>query len=622
MIFQDLLLELMLQNEALAKIESVNLQALEVLKSSAEVQDAEVLRPEIVIENDDARIVASSEDLVPTEDESRASTSQASPNYTEELISIGLDQVRTLEFILTEVKNGNSRMASVSDAIQQLTNVVSELEQSGTERLAAEEARREIPKDGLSEKLATPAPKKEDGSLFGKILGGLAIIGTLVAGFVNGIVATVTKVFSSVTSFFTKNFPKIFTTVKTFFVDLGTKISAFFKESKVFDGIRKVFSGTGSIFAKIGGFFGQIGTFLSEAWAAISGKFPMLSKIGSIGKILGKLALPLTAIFGIFDGVKAGIEEFQKTGDLGKAFGEGVKGLVTSIVGAPLDLLKSAVSWVLGKLGFSEAEGFLDSFSFSDLIGVFIQRVIDWGKGIFETFFSTIYDVFTDISAGFEKGPLEGMLEILRGVLKTLIASPLDMVKNTIAAAAGFVGASSVEDYLRGISFTKMLGGTHTETSAEKKTSGKSIAEEAGEVTSAKKLAKEQKKVDEHIAEQDRILKEQETKTEKKKGILESIQNPITVFYDSLIKAYQENSSGVDSQGLQAVPSTIGAEISAMESDTADMEAEAQMSGPATVVAPQSRTVNNSNQSVTYNSNNIPDRTTWMTTPLSSWAGI
>ena len=628
----------MLQNEALAKIESVNLQALEVLQSSAEslnkiseavkpveTTTAAAVQPEIVIESDDRRSATTSE----------------SSNYAEELMSIGLEQVRVLEFILKEVKNGNSRMSSVSDSIQQLSEatssvsdsiqqlseamalvsdsirqlsaVMSELEASGTERLAAEEARREAPKGGLVDRLMpSREPKKEESGLFGKILGGLAIIGTLAAGFISGLVSSVKSVFSSVTALFAENFPRIFTAVKTFFVDLGAKIATFFKESKVFEGIRKVFAGAGGIFSKIGGFFGQIGTFLSEAWAAIKGKFPMLSKIGSIGRILGKLALPITAILGVFDAVKAGLEEFNVSGDIGKSIGEGVKGLVKSVIGAPLDLLKSVVSWIAGKLGFDGVESFLDSFSFSDLLGVFVQRIIDWGRGIFEKFFGTIYDVFTDISSGFDKGPLEGMLEILRGVLKTLIASPLDMVKNTIASAAGFVGASGVEEYLRSFSFTKMAGGTHTETLGEQKTSGKSAAEEARDITAARRLKEAA----------DEVANEIMADEEEKKDVLDSIKNPITVFYDALIKAYQENSAGTSPQAVQAMPSSVGAEISAMQSNTADLESEAQMSGPATVVAPQSRTVNNSNQSVTYNSNNIPDRTTWMTTPLSSWIGV
>lgn len=746
MIFQDLLLELMLQNEALAKIESVNLQALDVLKSSDEslsdISDA--TKPP---ETGGPAIAAMAQETQATNtasSNSANSTASASPNYSEELVSLGLEQVRVLEFILSEVKNGNSRIASVTDSVQQLTNAVVEgLEQSGTERLAAEEARREIGRDAVDKSGGGPSPEKKPSGL--GLLGGLAMLAKLASEFIAGVIGSLKNAFQTVKAFFSKNLPKVFalaksiftsiktffvdlgsrisafvkeskifnsiktffsdigakiskffsesklfTSIKTFFVDLGTKISNFFSESKIFTSIKtffvdvgtkisniftsaktffvdlgskisaffkesdliksitKIFTGENSIFSRIGSFFSNIGTKISGIFKEsdllgsimkfFSGEGSILSKIGSFfGKftsILGKVAVPITVIMGLFDGVSAAVDEFKKTGDIGSALGEGVKGLITSIVGAPLDLLKSAVSWILGKLGFEEAEGFLDSFSFSDLIGVFIQRVIDWGKGLFEKFFMTIYDVFTDISEGFSKGPIEGIMEILRGFLKTIIAAPLDMVKNTIGSLAGLFGLSSVEESIRGFSFTKMLGGTNTETSADKPTSTKSVWAEAGDKTAEKKLAAEQKKVDDHIAEQDRLVldrnkkeqaelqKKTEQKADEKKAILESIQNPITVFYDSLIKAYQENSEGIGPQTMQAVPSTVGAEISAMESDTADMEAEAQTGSPTAVVAPQSRTVNSTNQSLTYNSNNMPDRTTWMTTPLASWLGV
>ena len=699
MIFQDLLLELMLQNEALAKIESVNLQTLDVLKSSEEslskISDAtspsETGGPAV------AAMAPETQSTNTASSNSANSTTSASPNYSEELVSLGLEQVRVLEFILSEAKNSNSRMASVTDAVQQLTNAVVEgLEQSGTERLAAEEARRETPRDGAAKLGGGPSPEKKTSGL--GLLGGLALLAELAAKFIAGVVRSLSNAFTAVKTFLGKNLPKafalvksIFTSIKTFFVDLGSKVSAFLKESKIFNSIKtffgdigakiskfsseskiftsiktffvdlgtkisnffseskiftsiktffvdlgtkisniftsaktffvdlgskisaffkesdliksitKIFTGESSIFSRIGSFFSNIGSKISGIFKEsdllgsimkfFSGEGSILSKIGSFfGKftsILGKIAVPITVVMGLFDGISAAVDEFKKTGDIGSALGEGVKGLVTSIVGAPLDLLKSAVSWILGKLGFEEAEGFLDSFSFSDLIGVFIQRVIDWGKGAFEIFFGTIYDVFTDISEGFSKGPLEGILEILRGLLKTLIAAPLDMVKNTLGSLAGLFGLSSVENALRGFSFTKMAGGTHTETFAERESSGKSVAEEAGEKTAARKLTEE--------------------KTAAQRGV------------DAAVQAYKENEAG--QPRMLSTPPTTGAEISAMQSNTADLEAAAQSSGGATVVAPQSRTVNNSSQSVTYNSNNIPDRTTWMTTPLASWMG-
>ena len=48
----------------------------------------------------------------------------------------------------------------------------------------------------------------------------------------------------------------------------------------------------------------------------------------------------------------------------------------------PLDLLKSAVSFILGKLGFEQAEEALDSFSFQDIIRKVIFSFVDFLKGV------------------------------------------------------------------------------------------------------------------------------------------------------------------------------------------------------------------------------------------------
>ena len=56
-------------------------------------------------------------------------------------------------------------------------------------------------------------------------------------------------------------------------------------------------------------------------------------------------------------------------GALGGAF----KGFM-KIVTVPMDLVKSLISWIAGKFGFTEFEKLLDSFSFTELFG----KAVDW----------------------------------------------------------------------------------------------------------------------------------------------------------------------------------------------------------------------------------------------------
>lgn len=107
--------------------------------------------------------------------------------------------------------------------------------------------------------------------------------------------------------------------------------------------------------------------FVTDAFKIFQEGSPVMNALGSVGRIIGKLFYPFTLIMGIFDTVKGAIAGFEEEGFLGGISGA-ISGLLNSLVGAPLDLLKSAVSWVMGKLGFQNAEKLLDSFKFEDII--------------------------------------------------------------------------------------------------------------------------------------------------------------------------------------------------------------------------------------------------------------
>lgn len=107
--------------------------------------------------------------------------------------------------------------------------------------------------------------------------------------------------------------------------------------------------------------------FVTDAFKIFQEGSPVMNALGSVGRIIGRLFYPFTLIMGIFDTVKGAIAGYEEEGFLGGISGA-IEGLLNSLVGAPLDLLKSAVSWVMGKLGFQNAEKLLDSFKFEDII--------------------------------------------------------------------------------------------------------------------------------------------------------------------------------------------------------------------------------------------------------------
>jgi hypothetical protein len=158
----------------------------------------------------------------------------------------------------------------------------------------------------------------------------------------------------------------------------------------------------------------KVGRFIG----ALAGRF------GGLVKIFGRLFLPFTIITGAIGAIQGAIDGFKEGGILGGLEG-GISGLLTTIVGYPLDLLKSAVAWIAGKFGFENAEATLNEFSFSTLISDSIGSIFDMVKGAF----NWIGTLFTDPVAALESlamgliGP-DGILGV--------VTAPIDKAINWV----------------------------------------------------------------------------------------------------------------------------------------------------------------------------------------------
>ena len=184
-------------------------------------------------------------------------------------------------------------------------------------------------------------------------------------------------------------FENVVNGVKAFFAPL-TKEFAIIEESS--GAIQKVVQFVQSKIAAFKEFFEIIGTKM--------GNFAKI--FSSTAKIVSKLAFPLTVIMTIWDTVKGALEGYEKEGIVG-LFSGAIKGLISSLVTAPIDMLKDAVSWILNMFGFDKAAKFLDSFSFDDIMKKFVDAVfhpIDTIKAMFETI-SKFFENFTIPEIGF-----------------------------------------------------------------------------------------------------------------------------------------------------------------------------------------------------------------------------
>ena len=607
--FKNILLELMASNETLDKIDANTLNASETgLEAAASLES----------------LVANQSSSNSTGAGKNEDGSQPQMEFlTEGMISI-------LNLIATD----SLRTVVALNAISQLMSDTFELNKS--EALKNEEARREAEKNKNRNAAADVIKTPEMESSFG-IMGTIAAIAGLVVGFVTGVVSalvsTFTKVMTAIGKFLkldvllakiglssakiaeffkplTDGFKKISTSISEAFTFVKTAIL----ESSLVKNIKKFFEPLKDLFA----FFSKEGSIISKITSLggkVSSWFSKLTEIFGlffrVGKVFGKLFGYVGIAISVFESISKAFEVFQKTGDIGAALEVGVVGFINAFTGEILDLLKDAVSWIAGALGFKDVEKFLDSFSFSDIIAEYFKRFIKAGRDLFEQFFQNFVDIFDDISKKFGEGNIiGGIIEIFRGFLKTAATLFLDMPKNFLASGMETLGFNSFAKTLRDFSFSGALGGTHTKTGGETQTDTKSVIGAAGDTTAAKN---EQKKLD-------KLLKQ--AKEEQKGGAGESAEesNPLLKLFGSdpfgdFNKALFENfNRTTNPAGAAITPATVenvGAQIAALGTNTADMVQDAAVRGGPSVIAPVTNTKNSTtnNSSVTIQQSNLPDKT-------------
>ena len=264
-----------------------------------------------------------------------------------------------------------------------------------------------------------------------------------------------------------KEFPTIISNaVKGFAGNISSSVKGFlgkFKIPKAFnigDDIKKAGDSLKSIKSAVAGFAtpftktaAQASKLKNLVLMAIS-PFKMFgnffkffaTKFGPLGKILGKLFLPVTIIMGIFDGIKgaiSGAAEEQGTADkfIGGIFGA-IKGILVGLVGMPLDLLMDLVGWIAGKLGFENAGEALSNFSVSALIGNIIDVVRDFLGGVVDFAVGLFTFDGEKIKGGFGK-----ITDVLGNFLKPILRSVLPDPSAELFSIAG-LASKAIPDFI------------------------------------------------------------------------------------------------------------------------------------------------------------------------------
>lgn len=652
---EDILLELMVQNETLDKIQTNTLKALDLVPTRQEEEKKEEKQD---ANTEEAAVKATGTDYSRILED----ICKGIQDICKGILGVN-DSVLAVAKTSTSIETGLAILSSYADQISERLRLVMEdvsfittllsddADRRREDRMQAEENRKEmidvlkrLGRGGGEEKDKTLKGTDKPATFMEKLLGGLAIIGGLITGFVAGLVGYFAKLFKDITAavskilqidkflakigldakFFaklTKPFKDLIASIKNVFVSVSELFSDAFR------GMKQLSTGEGAL-AKFAKFFTKIKDYMVKLYESFASKF---GKFFGIGKVLGVIVGKLMIFWDVFQSIKAAFDKFGETGDLGEALGTGIKELLGRVIGAPLDLLKSAVSWILGKFGFSNAEQFLDSFSITAAIEEAIDRVVTAGRNIFAAVFQFIQDFIDDFSNGMsEGGILGGIGKVFEKLAYYLIAQPIDWLINKLAdmLPSWIPGRDKMVEWLRGLDVAKSVGKGLTFTDPpEFKSENKGMSYgDAVKKRTADSLAKsEEERVNKHIAEQDRLLKSEADKTKEQlkpdsektglPGWLGTFQNAQEAF----TKAFKENLEGGQTQ-IGAVPSTAGAEISAIQKNNDELNADSALNMATQSAPAASRKPSNiSSQSVTYNSSNIPDKTSWMTMPLANW---
>jgi len=191
-------------------------------------------------------------------------------------------------------------------------------------------------------------------------------------------------------------------------------------------------------FARIAGVFRPIIATVRGLFAAGTGTVAMaidniLGPLKTVGKVIGKLFLPITLILGVIDGITGFMEEYGESGSIVDGIRGAVEGIVDGFIGTFVRLITDLLDMALSFLGLEQLGSFIGEFGekitadFKAAVGGIVDIVtgiftLDWEriKGGFGTLFSSTGSFFLSV-----------------------LTAPIDMAVNFIRDIFGFGGADA-----------------------------------------------------------------------------------------------------------------------------------------------------------------------------------
>ena len=436
-----------------------------------------------------------------------------------ELTKVGLDSSnvgKTTAELLGGIENSAAKQVEIAQGGLKSGAAAAEAENN--------RERREGRRDTLFGNIANGIEDMKNGIING--LSGLKDKGLLGLGVLAGLVAAP---FVAISAFFTQLSAEVKVLNALTKGGLGRFFSPF---TKFFTGIKDIFSkgGTGQflkgdtikmfgkfgddmsqLVGKIKSFFkpitdiiGKFTGFIKSSTSAMQGFSQVTKFAATIGRVLGKLFLPITILMGVFDGVTGFIRGFKEDGLIG-GIKEAVIGVVDGLVGGLIRMVTGALSFILDLIG-------LDKFaaSLTENVNSAIEGVYDIFRGVIDviTFpFRLIFEMIKGIFGGETDfgGLFGGLGDSIMGIfdgLINIITAPFDMIYSLVQdifsffgfelpdfdlgeTITGFISAAYdfVKDKVKGFFSFLGFGGDDKEEELEKATKNEDMLQRAGAVS-------------------------------------------------------------------------------------------------------------------------------------------
>ena len=149
---------------------------------------------------------------------------------------------------------------------------------------------------------------------------------------------------------------------------------------------------------------GIVGSILSSVgglMTSLAGIGPALVTMGatvsSVLSFLGAVVLPLVAIgvalYALYKGLQDAVDVFMETGSIMDALQALTATFFSTLIGIPLNFVKSAISTIAGLFGFDLVEKELDNMDFQEIIADSINNVLTSIRDAFNDMFDFIVDI-------------------------------------------------------------------------------------------------------------------------------------------------------------------------------------------------------------------------------------